>query len=67
VHDGQPARCCKRRLRQTRRPDHLGGKDPCVGKIVQRGTLRLIRLYRLLNLIDGEAGNFASVIAAELL
>ena len=40
----------------TRAPEH-----------VQSGALRLIRLYRLLNLIDGEAGNFADVIAAELL
>ena len=30
-------------------------------------ALRLVRLYRLLNLIDREAGNFAAVIAAELL
>ena len=58
--------CCER-LRLTRRPDHLGGEDPCVGKIVQSGALRFIRLYRLLNLIDGEAGSFAAVIAAELL
>jgi hypothetical protein len=37
-----------------------------VGKFV-RSALRLIRLYRLPHLIDEEAGNFAPVIAAELL
>src|SRR6185437_399317 len=57
----------ERRLRRTRSPNHLGGRGQCGGKIVQGGALRLIQLYRLLNLLDGEAGDFAAVIAAELL
>jgi len=65
LHDGQPARRRERRLRRTRRPDHLGGPDQCTGQFVQRGALRLVRRYRLSNLIDGETGHFA-IIAAKL-
>ena len=67
LHDGQPLRCRERRPRRTGRPNYLRGRAQCVGKIVQSGAQRLIRLYRLSDLIDGEADRFAAVIAAELL
>ena len=40
LHDRQSARRRERRLRRARRPYHPGGRDQCVGKIVQSGAKR---------------------------
>ena len=48
------------------RLDFLRGRDGSVGEFIERGARRFGRLYRLMNQIDRQASNLATILAAQL-
>ena len=54
-------------LNMGRTPRHRGAHSGCrLGEVIQRRTLRVVGLNRLLDLIDRQTGDLATVLAAHL-
>jgi hypothetical protein len=66
LHGGEPARSGERDFGGTASLDVARRLGRGVSEIIERDTLRVVRLDRLLDLIDRKAGDVAGILAAHL-